>query len=140
MALAVWLWTAIVATIPYTLVYLWREDIEPPIENAQGVGSTWWFLAFMRITLVMGILLSLILAAQIPLNTMRAIKLNREGKLQRWLIPQNIKSSAHIKMAGSRKVNSFLTNAHALHPLGTAAERSVWIGGKKQTQSERAMR
>jgi len=132
-------WTAIVAAIPYTLVFLWREDIEPPSENAQLVGSSWWFLVFMRITLVMGILLSLILAVQIPLNSMTAIKRNREGKLQRWMMPQNIKSGAYIKMAGSRKVNSFLTNAHALHPVGTAAERSILIGGKKQTQSERTM-
>ena len=139
-ALAAFVWTSIVTAIPYALVYIWREDIEPPIENAQGVGQQWWFLTFMKITLVVGVILCLILAVQIPLNTMAAIKRNKDGKLCRWMVAGNIMSSAQIKMAGSRKVNSFLSNAHALHPLGAGAGKTVWIGGKKQSRSERAMR
>lgn len=137
-------WTAICATIPYVMVYLWRQDIEPPYEDAESIASEWWFISFMRLTLVMGVLLSLLLFLQVPLNTAAAIKRRRDGKIHRWMIAQNIRSSAQIKMAATRKVNNLLANAHSLHPsVGSGPEiRSdiIMIGGKKLSKTERTMR
>ena len=136
-------WTAICATIPYVMVYLWRQEIEPPYEDAENIASQWWFISFMRLTLVMGVLLSLLLFLQIPLNTAAAIKRRRDGKIHRWMIAQNIRSSAQIKMAATRKVNNLLANAHSLHPsVGSGPEirSDIMIGGKKLSTTERAMR
>ena len=138
-------WTAICATIPYVMVYLWRQDIEPPYEDAESIASQWWFISFMRLTLVMGVLLSLLLFLQVPLNTAAAMKRRRDGKIHRWMIAQNIRSSAQIKMAGTRKVNNLLANAHSLHPSvlirsGAKNRSDVVVGEKMLSTTERVMR
>jgi len=146
------IWTAICATIPYVLVYLRRKDyeanrlkdIEAQLENAAlnpllEIASEWWFISWMRLTFVMGVLLALLLFLQVPLNTAAAIKWRKDGKIHRWMIAQNIRRSAQIKMAATRKVNDFLANAHSLHPsVGSGSD--VMIGSKKLSKIERTMR
>jgi hypothetical protein len=112
-------------SIPYLAVYRFEETRDKPYNGAEDRVDRIFWQPFKNLTLGVGLFLALVFAWRLLVILLSNWGKDFDGRLKSLTISSNLRGEYRLKQAATRKLNTMMVNAHSLHQVDTAPDKSV---------------